>query len=84
MIEMDFIVSNKNFAIWEYLFLIRISLFVYNYDYLTYQAAGIGKIDMIDEQPKNCTISSKELRSLSDQIVKYAKKSESSSRREKS
>ena len=52
MIEMDFIVSNKNFAIWEYLFLIRISLFVYNYDYFTYQAAGIGKIDIIDEQQK--------------------------------
>lgn len=73
MIEMDFIVSNKNFAIWEYLFLIRISLFVYNYDYFTYQAAGIGKIDIIDEQQKIVTISSKELRSLSDQIVKYAK-----------
>ena len=73
MIEMDFIVSNKNFAIWEYLFLIRISLFVYNYDYFTYQAAGIGKIDIIDEQQKIVTISSKELRSLSDQVVKYAK-----------
>ena len=73
MIEMDFIISNKNFAIWEYLFLIRISLFVYNYDYFTYQAAGIGKIDIIDEQQKIVTISSKELRSLSDQIVKYAK-----------
>ena len=73
MIEMDFIISNKNFAIWEYLFLIRISLFVYNYDYFTYQAAGIGKIDIIDEQQKIVTISSKELRSLSDQIIKYAK-----------
>jgi hypothetical protein len=73
MIEMDFIVSNKNFAIWEYLFLIRISLFVYNYYYFTYQAAGIGKIDIIDEQQQIVTISSKELRSLSDQIVKDAK-----------
>jgi hypothetical protein len=72
-IEMDFIVSNKNFAIWELLFLIRISIFVYNYDYFTYQAAGIGKIDILDEQNKIVTISSKELRSLSDQIVKYAK-----------
>ena len=73
MIEMDFLVSNKNFAIWEYLFLIRISVFVYNYDYFTYQAAGIGKIDSIDEQQKIVTISTKELRSLSEQIVKYAK-----------
>lgn len=74
MIDMHFVVSNKNFAIWEYLLIVRISLFVYNYDFLVYQAAGIGKINVINENQKIATISSKELRSLSEQIVNHAKK----------
>ena len=74
MIEMDFVVSNKNFAIWEYVLFVRISLFVYNYDYLVEQAAGIGKINLIDENQKIVTISIKELKSLSEQIVNHAKK----------